>query len=210
VAALAAPGRLGRADRMALSGGWREYLAVVGGRQRLVRIEPEGDDLRLRIDGEEFVVGCEDSAGGELCLLLNGRPQVLHVRSDAPGHYRVALGGGETRVELRDPLAARLASAAPGATIRQARTIEVHAPMPGVVIAVHAREGEEVAAEAPLVVLEAMKMHNALASPAAGVVRSVLVQPGQTVEGEALLVVLERLDAPGAGSASAAREGGTG
>jgi biotin carboxyl carrier protein len=193
---------------MALSGGWREYLAVVGDRQRLVRIEPEGDDLRLRVDGEEFVVGCETAAGGELCLLLNGRPQVLHVRSDSPGRYRVSLAGGETLVELRDPLAARLASAAPGATIRQARVIEVHAPMPGVVIAVHAHEGDEVAAGAPLVVLEAMKMQNALASPAAGIVRSVRVTPGQTVDGEALLVVLERLGVPGDPGAASPREGG--
>jgi biotin carboxyl carrier protein len=192
---------------MALSGGWREYLAVVGERQRLVRIEPEGDDLRLRVDGEEFLVGCETAVGGELCLLLNGRPQLLHVRGDAPGRYRVSLDGGETLVELRDPLAARLASAAPGATIRQAREIEVHAPMPGVVIAVHAREGDEVAAEAPLVVLEAMKMQNALASPAAGVVRSVRVVPGQTVDAEALLVVLERLGVP-ADRGGAPQEGG--
>ena len=193
---------------MALSVGWREYLAVVGNRQRLVRIEPEGDDLRLRIDGEEFVVGCETAAGGELCLLLNGRPQVLHVLADSPGRYRVSLAGGETLVELRDPLAARLASPAPGATIRQARTIEVHAPMPGVVFAVHAREGEEVAEGTPLVVLEAMKMQNALASPAAGIVRSVHVAPGQTVDGEALLVVLERLDAPRDPGAVAPQEGG--
>ena len=192
---------------MALSGGWREYLGVVGGRQRLVRIEPEGDDLRLRVDGEEFVVGCETAVGGELCLLLNGRPQVLHVRADSPGRYRVSLAGGETLVELRDPLAARLASAAPGASIRQAREIEVHAPMPGVVIAVHAREGDEVAAEAPLVVLEAMKMQNALASPAAGVVRSVRATPGQTVEAEALLVVLERIDVPRDPPAAASPEG---
>jgi biotin carboxyl carrier protein len=192
---------------MALSGGWREYLAVVGDRQRLVRIEPEGDDLRLRIDGEEFVVGCETAAGGELCLLLNGRPQVLHVRTDSPGRYRVSLAGGETLVELRDPLAARLASAAPGATFRQARMIEVHAPMPGVVFAVHAREGDEVAAEAPLVVLEAMKMQNSLASPAAGIVRSVRVAPGQTVDGGALLVVIERLDLPCVPGAAAPREG---
>jgi acetyl-CoA/propionyl-CoA carboxylase biotin carboxyl carrier protein len=164
--------------------------------------------LRLRIDGEEFVVGCETAAGGELCLLLNGRPQVLHVRTDSPGRYRVSLAGGETLVELRDPLAARLASAAPGVTIRQAREIEIHAPMPGVVFAVHAREGEEVAAGAPLVVLEAMKMQNALASPAAGIVRSVRVTPGQAVDGEALLVVLERLDLPGGPGAAAPREGG--
>jgi pyruvate/2-oxoglutarate dehydrogenase complex dihydrolipoamide acyltransferase (E2) component len=64
--------------------------------------------------------------------------------------------------------------------------------MPGVVVAVQAREGEAVAREAPLVVLEAMKMQNALTSPIDGIVRRVHVKPGQTVDGEAILVILER------------------
>jgi len=129
------------------------------------------------------------------------------VRADSPGRYRVSLAGGETLVELRDPLAARLASAAPGATFRQAREIEIHAPMPGVVFAVHTREGDEVAEGTPLIVLEAMKMQNSLASPAAGIVRSVRVAPGQTVDGGALLVVIERLDLPCVPGAAAPREG---
>jgi len=69
--------------------------------------------------------------------------------------------------------------------------------MPGVVVAVQAKEGDEVAPEAPLVVLEAMKMQNALTSPIQGIVRSVHVQPGQTVEGDAILVVLRRPEFPG-------------
>jgi|GEM_PF-216897 len=178
-----------------MSGRWRDYLAIIGERQRLVRIEPDGDDLRMRIDGEEFVVGgFETAGGGECCLLLNGRPQVAHVRADSAGRYRVSLSGGEIAVELRDPLAARVQRPASGGMIRQAREIEVRAPMPGIVVAVQAREGEQVAAEAPLVVLEAMKMQNALASPARGIVRSVRVQPGQAVEGDTLLVVLERVE----------------
>ena len=37
--------------------------------------------------------------------------------------------------------------------------------MHGTVVAVHAREGEFVEADAPLVVLEAMKMQNAISAP---------------------------------------------
>lgn len=179
---------------MALSAGAREFVAVVGGRQRRVRIEPEGERLRVRIDEEEFVVDCETAVGGEVCLLLNGRPQVMHVEADGPARTRVWLGGVETRVDLRDALAARIRPAGGNGGIRGAREIEVHAPMPGVIVAVQAREQETVEAEALLVVLEAMKMQNALTSPARARVREVRVQPGQVVEGGATLVVLERLD----------------
>jgi biotin carboxyl carrier protein len=177
-----------------MSGVLREYLSVVGERERLVRIEPEGDDLRIRIDGEEFLVsGCEAAPNGEICLLLNGRPQVVHVRTDPRGRYLVSLAGGEIAVELRDPLAARVKRPA-GALIRQAREIELRAPMPGTVVAIQVKEGDEVEASAPLVVLEAMKMQNALTSPAHGVVKSVRVESGATVEADQLLLVLERRD----------------
>ncbi len=179
---------------MALKAGGRDYVAVVGGRQRRVRVEPEGEVLRVRIDEEEFVVGCETAVGGEVCLLLNGRPQVLHVEDDGPARSRVWLGGMETVVELRDALAARMKAAGADGGILQSRDIEVHAPMPGVVVAVQVREGDTVEAEALLVVLEAMKMQNALTSPARAVVRRVAVGAGQVVESGATLVVLERLD----------------
>jgi glutaconyl-CoA/methylmalonyl-CoA decarboxylase subunit gamma len=184
---------------MALTPGGREYVAVVGGRQRRVRVEPEGERLRIRVDEEEFVVDCETAVGGEVCLLLNGRPHVLHVEEDGPARSRVWLGGVATDVELRDALAARLRSPDTNGGIREAREIEVRAPMPGVVVTVHAKVGETVPAEGLLVVLEAMKMQNALTSPARATVRRVAVEAGQVVEGGATLVVLDRLeDASGA------------
>ena len=177
---------------MALGGGWREYLAIVEGKQRNVRVEPDNDALRIRVDGEEFRVAYEESNEGELCLLLNGRPQMVNVRTNGEGRYRIMLGGGELGVEIRDPMTARLGSGS--GAIRQEKHVEVRSPMHGTVVVVQVREGEDVEEESPLVVLEAMKMQNALTSPIRGVVRQVRVQAGQTVEGEAVLVLLERYE----------------
>jgi biotin carboxyl carrier protein len=174
-------------------GGFREYLAIIGERQRLVRIEPDGENLRIRVDGEEFNVGCTEHGLGELCLFLNGRPQVVNVQSEGEGRYRVMLGGGETTVSITDPVAARVSGS--GRAIRRDRKIEVRAPMHGLVVAIQVKEGDEVEEETPLVVLEAMKMQNALTSPVAGIVREVRARTGDTVEGDSLLVVLDRKDA---------------
>jgi excisionase family DNA binding protein len=56
------------------------------------------------------------------------------------------------------------------------------APMPGRVIAVRATEGQPVRAGEPIVVIEAMKMEHAVASPVAGVVDRVAVGEGDQVE----------------------------
>ncbi len=62
------------------------------------------------------------------------------------------------------------------------------APMPGRVVQVHVREGEQVAADAPLLVLEAMKMEYTVRAPASGTVDQVLFAEGDTVEADTPLV----------------------
>ncbi len=65
---------------------------------------------------------------------------------------------------------------------------EVSAPMPGVIQAVEVKVGDEVKHGQTVVVLEAMKMKNAIRSPRDGVVSEVLVSVGQTVGyGDALV-----------------------
>ena len=56
------------------------------------------------------------------------------------------------------------------------------APMPGRVIAIRAREGDEVRAHQPVVVIEAMKMEHAVVAPTDGTLTSLMVSEGQQVQ----------------------------
>jgi 3-methylcrotonyl-CoA carboxylase alpha subunit len=67
----------------------------------------------------------------------------------------------------------------------------LEAPMPGTVIKVLAKEGQAVAAQQPLVVLEAMKMEHVVAAPYDGVVQKLLCAPGVLVSKGTTLVELE-------------------
>ncbi|MFQ6392465.1 acetyl/propionyl/methylcrotonyl-CoA carboxylase subunit alpha [Nocardia sp. KC 131] len=71
---------------------------------------------------------------------------------------------------------------------------EILSPMPGSVIAVPVRTGDVVAAGAPVVVVEAMKMEHSLTAPIAGTVE-LLVEPGTQVR---LGQPLARITAPDA------------
>ena len=64
------------------------------------------------------------------------------------------------------------------------------APMPGKVVKVLVTEGQEVAAGAPLVVLEAMKMEHTVRSAEAGTVRALHVAVGDQVDSDHLLAVV--------------------
>ena len=67
----------------------------------------------------------------------------------------------------------------------------VIAPMPGRVVRVLVKPGDEVAARQGLVVVEAMKMENELTVPRAGRVKEVAVAEGASVEAGRLLVIVE-------------------
>ncbi|MFT6674629.1 MAG: 3-methylcrotonyl-CoA carboxylase alpha subunit [Sulfitobacter sp.] len=70
----------------------------------------------------------------------------------------------------------------------------IEAPMPGLVRAVDAKVGQQVAKGDRLAVLEAMKMEHALLAARDGVVAEVLAQAGDQVEAGAALVRLEAED----------------
>lgn len=179
---------------MALARGGREYVAIVRGREFRVRIEPDGEELRVQIDGEEFLLAGDPQGDGESCLLLDGRPQVVNVRSSIADRYRVMLGSGEMNVEIRDPVSDRMRSR--GGTAIQESRIEIRSPMHGNIVSVAVRPGDRVEEEESLLVIEAMKMQNAVTSPARATVKEVRVNQGEAVEGESILVVLERDDPP--------------
>ena len=65
------------------------------------------------------------------------------------------------------------------------------APVPGKIVDVFVKPGDNVEEGAPLVVLEAMKMENELRAPKKGTVTAVLVKKGDTAERGQLLVGIE-------------------
>ena len=67
---------------------------------------------------------------------------------------------------------------------------EVTAPMPGKVVRVLVRPGDEVGARQGVIVIEAMKMENELRAPKAGLVTAVSAEEGMSVEAGRVLVVI--------------------
>ena len=75
-------------------------------------------------------------------------------------------------------------------------TIEVNpnaitAPMPGSIIQVMVKPGDEVAENDVVLILEAMKMENEVCAPKAGKIKSIFVSEGQAVSADAPLFEME-------------------
>jgi 3-methylcrotonyl-CoA carboxylase alpha subunit len=70
---------------------------------------------------------------------------------------------------------------------------DIRAPLPGRVSQVLAEPGKAVARNAPLVILEAMKMEHVLVAPAAGTIAEIRVAAGdQVAEGTVLVTFAAR------------------
>ena len=68
---------------------------------------------------------------------------------------------------------------------------EILAPMPGTIINILVKEGEEVLEYQEVIILEAMKMENAIPSPEAGKIKEIKVNIEDKVATNQVLMVLE-------------------
>jgi pyruvate carboxylase subunit B len=158
----------------------------------------DGQSMEVEIDGDHVTVGGQVYAaslgiipGTPLRqLLVDGRPSTLAMESLGRGRWALTPAGERWEVEVLDERARHIRTLSAGAD-RPAVSQVLKAPMPGLVLRVHVAAGQQVAAGAGLVVLEAMKMENELKSVSAAVVRAVRVTPGEAVEKGQVLVEFE-------------------
>lgn len=68
---------------------------------------------------------------------------------------------------------------------------DIKAPMPGIIIGIEIKTGDQIKEGDTLLILEAMKMENAIICPKDATIKSVLVKTGDTVEKNKLLIELE-------------------
>ena len=68
---------------------------------------------------------------------------------------------------------------------------KILAPIPGKIISIAVKEGQDVKAGEVVLTLEAMKMHNDVYCEEGGIVKEILIKVGENVSPNQLLVVLE-------------------
>lgn len=66
----------------------------------------------------------------------------------------------------------------------------VEAPMPGNVLSVQVKVGDQVKEDQVLIVLEAMKMENEIVAPKNGVITAVYVEKGTTIDAGKPIVMI--------------------
>jgi len=146
--------------------------------------EKAKNDLRVYINKQGFDVSVEFIGKNELLLKINGRVYNVIINSNSLSHS-VYVNGRLFKIEKRS--AFEILKGEKG----RSRKREVKITMPGRVVQVIAREGEEVKEGQAVLVLEAMKMQNEIKSPQAGKISQIRFRAGDYVEAGAILFAVE-------------------
>ncbi|HWM07596.1 MAG TPA: acetyl/propionyl/methylcrotonyl-CoA carboxylase subunit alpha [Actinophytocola sp.] len=161
--------------------GWRlggatgtAFRFACGDRQVTVRVAGLPADATVSVDGADPVRAAARLAAGRLEVTFGGRVHTFRRALDtATDTLWLAANGATWAVAEHSMLASESASAAAGGPVTS--------PMPGTVLVVKAAVGDHVAAGAPLVVVEAMKMEHTVTAPVDGVLTELNVRAGQQV-----------------------------
>ena len=163
-----------------------KYIARAADKEYIVEITGEN---AISINGRTFKVDAQSIDGDQIYSFLMGdRSYEIFVNRTETG-YEVLVAGERHEVTVEDEYTQRITKLG-GAMHWPKSDAQVKAPMPGLVVAVQAREGDVVKSGQGLVILEAMKMENELRTPWSGIVKAVKVSAGQTVEQGQLLMVI--------------------
>jgi biotin carboxyl carrier protein len=152
---------------------------------RRVRVEI-GESGRFTVDDRAVAADVRETVRGrQWSITLDGESHEITVITHDP--LRLDVDGRDVHAAVVDERALRAGRGAAG--LRTGR-VELRAPMPGLLKAVHVKEGDRVEAQAPLATLEAMKMENELRAPSAGRIAKVAAAVGVKVEAGAVLIVI--------------------
>jgi propionyl-CoA carboxylase alpha chain len=163
-----------------LPSGWR--ISRMPPQRRILAIDGEEATVEYSRDrvGQAFVDGRAAALDGRVLTLDRTATRVEVNRVDST--WWVHGPWGDVAVEERSPFPSSEVEEVSGSLV---------APMPGKVVSVAVKAGDEVKKGQTLVVLEAMKMEHQIGSPDDGVVKEVRVSAGEQLERGAVLVIVE-------------------
>ncbi|WP_136480829.1 acetyl-CoA carboxylase biotin carboxyl carrier protein subunit [Cognatitamlana onchidii] len=104
--------------------------------------------------------------------------------------YLIKINNKEFLIEIKDSLDQLIDKM--GFASGLAKQLDsIKAPMPGLILETHVKEGQNVKEHDTLLILEAMKMENIITSPRDGIIKTIAISKGEAVEKNQLLIEFE-------------------
>jgi biotin carboxyl carrier protein len=162
------------------------YDVTIDGKNYRLELNRVEGRWSCRLDGRELEVDAVLARPDVLSLRIGNK--AFEVKSEHVGtDLHLWVGSTRFAAEVRDPRSLRGRTRAGD----DHGPRKVVAPMPGKVVRLLVRDGDEVEQGAGVAVVEAMKMQNEIKSPKKGTVQKILVSEGAAVNAGDVLAIVE-------------------
>ena len=167
-----------------------DWVVIMNGEHHPVSILPADGGYDVSYEGKDYAVRSDWQLGQ---ILYSGTVNSSAIAVQVQRHnqtYRLSHDGHRADITILTPREAELMKLMP---VKAPPDTSRHllAPMPGLLVSVAVKPGDEVKAGEELAVLEAMKMENTLRAERDGVVAKINFEPGASLEVDELIMELE-------------------
>ena len=138
---------------------------------------------KFHINGNEYNVVINSGEGKNALVTVNGKDYTVELEDDSPAPASFA-----PQAPAAQKSAAPAANAAPAPATENGKAVT--SPLPGVIISINVKVGDQVKEGQEVAVLEAMKMENSIEAGFSGTITAVHVSKGDSVPEGAPVVTI--------------------
>ena len=142
-------------------------------------------------NGKELSASFEQTEDGFTMMKIADRAYPVEVVAAHQNDYELLVNGVSYNISVETPFSLSRKKIL-SVQQNESTTIRLKAPMPGKILEVLVKTGDAVKAGDTLVILEAMKMQNAILASTKGIINKVLAKEGDTTSKSDLLIELEK------------------
>ncbi len=153
-------------------------------------LESDGQFLKVDVDGKIYNLDYVKIGDGTYSFLYQGKSIELEVlKTGQPKSYEVNHHGYSFITEVVDA-EAKYQKHRQGSGMDDDECT-ISSPMPGKVVKITVKAGDEVQAGQTLIIISAMKMESEYKAKKEGVIKQILTKEGATIDGNQPLIIIE-------------------
>ena len=148
-------------------------------------------ERRINYQGEKVDIKLREDPNGFSYIVWKNKKYMLDVIEKNQNKYTVMINGVWHSFSVETPISLKRKR-----YLEQkgdsSSSVSIEAPMPGKIMDILVEEGTEVKEGEPIIILEAMKMQNEIASHVSGVVQSISVKKNDSVMKDDVLIEIRK------------------
>ncbi len=163
-----------------------DFVATIDNKKKKINFS---DFNKLVIDNETFNYQVDQLSEQTFKVTLDNKIYILTKTNSLNGDYVFLVDGHYFDLSVKTAVEEKAALLLNQKNVKDTDG-KIFSPMPGLIVKLYKKVGEEIKQGDPIILLEAMKMENEILATKTGIIKEIKVQEGVSVEKKQLLVVI--------------------